>query len=156
MPRRRGDPQPSEPCAVLLASLGKPFSGASLQRAAELADGGRVGVVTIARIYGSSFGLPNPGLMPTKKERQEQLDIVAGAVAKLEGFDLPVDGQVAATRKAEKTIARIAGLRRARHVVMDATTATGWRRLIEGDPAKDVRRRLGEGVSVEAVDPPDR
>lgn len=151
MPRRRGDPQPTAPCAVLLASIGTPFSSAAVARAAAVSEGGPVAVLSIARIYGSSFGMPNPGLLPTKKERQDQLDLVARAVAALEGKGLEVDGQVAAARRAEKTIARVARLRQVRHVVMDVPTTAGWRRLVEGNPVRDVKRRLGPDVTVEGI-----
>src|SRR4029079_5894925 len=68
--RRRWDEQPQAPCDVLLASDGRhDFSSRAVARAAALAgDGGHVAVVTIAKIYGSSYGLPNPGLLPTKRE----------------------------------------------------------------------------------------
>ena len=42
--------------------------------------GGPVAVVTIARIYGSSMGLPNPGLMPTRKEMEAQKSQVEKAL----------------------------------------------------------------------------
>src|SRR5258708_13988701 len=77
--RRRWDPQPTAQAAVLLASSGEPFSRAALRRARELAGGQPVAVLSILKIYGSSFGLPNPGLMPTPPEREEQLKILKQA-----------------------------------------------------------------------------
>ena len=64
--RRRWDEQPAAPCDVLLASDGRhDFSSRAVARAAALAgDGGRVAVVTIAKIYGSAYGLPNPASSP--------------------------------------------------------------------------------------------
>ena len=57
--RRKWDKAPAEPAGVLLASPGTPFSGAAVRRACELAAGEPVAVLTILKVYGSSFGLPN-------------------------------------------------------------------------------------------------
>ena len=58
--RRRWDPPPTSPAAVLLASSGSPFSRAAVRRARELAAGQPVAVLSILKVYGSAFGLPNP------------------------------------------------------------------------------------------------
>ena len=42
---------------------------------------GLVAVVTIAKIYGSSFGLPHPGLLPTKDELAERQRWVEAAIS---------------------------------------------------------------------------
>src|SRR5256885_15116850 len=67
---RRGswDRPRAEPAGVLLASAGTPFSGAAVRRACELAAGEPVAVLTILKVYGSSFGLPDPGPLPTRPE----------------------------------------------------------------------------------------
>src|SRR5256884_6859441 len=82
--RRRFDPQPTSRAAVLLASSGEPFSRAAVKRAHELAAGQPVAVLSILKVYGSSFGLPNPGLLPTRRERDEQYTIVRRAIAAVE------------------------------------------------------------------------
>jgi hypothetical protein len=151
--RRRWDPQPTAPAAVLLASTGSPFSRAALRRAHELAVGEPVAVLTILKVYGSSFGLPNPGLMPTRREREEQLAVVSKAIKQLEGMGGTVDGQVAATRSAARTIAKVARTRQVRYVVMDTPTTTGVRRIIEGELTGIVRRRLQNGTTLELVSP---
>ena len=151
--RRRFDPQPTAPAAVLLASSGSPFSRAALRRAHELAVGEPVAVLTILKVYGSSFGLPNPGLMPTRRERDEQLAIVSRAIKELERLGGSVDGQVAATRSAARTIAKVARARKVRYVVMDSPTATGVRKIIEGELTGIVRRRLPGETSLELVSP---
>ena len=69
-------------------------------------------VVTIARIYGSSMGLPNPGLMPTRKEMEAQKSQVETALARIEKGGSEAWGQVAASRKPVKTIAQAAKARR--------------------------------------------
>src|SRR5215831_17875319 len=96
--RRRFDPQPTSPAAVLLASSGSPFSKAAVRRARELA-----AVLSILKVYGSQFGLPNPGLLPTRRERDEQLAVVSRAIKELEQRGCTADGQVAATRSAGRT-----------------------------------------------------
>src|SRR6266576_6912437 len=106
--RRRFDPQPTSPAAVLLASSGEPFSRAAVKRAHELAGGQPVAVLSILKVYGSTFGLPNPGLLPTRREREEQLKIVNQAITLLERGGCTVDGQIAATRSAGRMIAKVA------------------------------------------------
>jgi nucleotide-binding universal stress UspA family protein len=145
------DPQPTARAGVLLASSGSPFSRAAVRRARELAAGEPVAVLSILRVYGSTFGLPNPGLMPTRREREEQLKIVGQAIDELERRGCTVDGQIAATRSAGRMIAKVAQARQARYVVMDSHPATGVRKVIEGEVANIVRRRLGDGTTLELV-----
>jgi hypothetical protein len=151
--RRKGrfDPQPTQPASVLLASYGGPFSKAAVAEAVRLSEGGPVAVVIIARVYGSAFGLPNPGLLPTRKEMEEQRAKVQKAVTAVERKKLECWGQVAASRRPAKTIGRVAKARGVRHVVLCTATPPGWRRVVEGDPVKEVRRRVGPGVAVTQV-----
>jgi nucleotide-binding universal stress UspA family protein len=149
--RRRWDPQPTAAAGVLLASSGAPFSRAAVRRAYELAAGQPVAVLSILRVYGSTFGLPNPGLMPTRREREEQLEIVRRAIADLERRGCTADGQIAATRSAGRMIAKVARTRQVRYVVMDAHPATGVRRLIEGSVPSIVRHRLGDRAALELI-----
>ena len=151
--RRKWDKAPAEPAGVLLASPGTPFSGAAVRRACELAAGEPVAVLTILKVYGSSFGLPNPGLLPTRREREEQYTIVRRAIAAVERRGGTADGQIAATRSAGRTIAKVARRRRVRHVVMDDSAPTGVRRVTEGTVTATVRRRLGDGATLELVGP---
>lgn len=130
------------PCRVLLASTGTPFSSAAIDRAADLAEGGRIGVISIARLHGYAFGLPNPGLMPTKKERAAQLAIVEAAIDRLAARGIEADGEVAITRSEVKVIANTARRRAVETVVMDANPVTTWRRLLEGDTVAGVGRRV--------------
>ena len=154
--RRRWDEQPSAPCDVLLASDGRQdFSSRAVARAAALAgEGGHVAVVTIAKIYGTQFGLPNPLLLPSKQEMTERRDWVRTAIGFLERRGVQADGQIAATRKPTKKLTKIARLRDARVVVIDETPATGWRRFVEGDVGAELRRKLRrDGIDVEVVPP---
>jgi hypothetical protein len=149
--RRHFDPQPTAEAAVLLASPGTPFSRAAVRRARELAGGQPVAVLSILKIYGSTFGLPNPGLLPTRREREEQLKIVNQAIAQLERGGCTVDGQIAATRSAGRMIAKVARTRHVRYVVMDKRPATGMRKIIEGELTSIVRRRLRDKATLELV-----
>jgi hypothetical protein len=149
--RRRFDPQPTTEAAVLLASPGAPFSRAAVRRARELAAGQPVAVLSILKVYGSTFGLPNPGLLPTRRERDEQLKIVNQAISQLERGGCTVDGQIAATRSAGRMIAKVARTRNVRYVVMDTRPATGVRRVIEGELTNIVRRRLRDKATLELV-----
>ena len=151
--RRGWDKAPAEPAGVLLASVGTTFSGAAVRRACELAAGQPVAVLTILKVYGSSFGLPNPGLLPTRREREEQYTIVRRAIAAVERRGGTADGQIAATRSAGRTIATVARRRRVRYVVMDDSTPRGVRRVTEGAVTATVRRRLGDGATLELVGP---
>jgi hypothetical protein len=147
--RKRLDPQPVEPRAVLLATDGRrPLSREAIQRAAALAPPEGVAVLAIAKIYGTQFGLPHPGLMPTKAEVDLRRGWIADAVAMLEQMGVHADGQLAATRKPIRLITRVARVRSVRHVVVDAGTARGVRRMIEGETGDDVRRRLRGSAEV--------
>jgi nucleotide-binding universal stress UspA family protein len=110
-----------------------------------------VAVLSILKVYGSSFGLPNPGLMPTRREREEQFAIVQRAIKELERLGGTVDGQIAATRSAARMIAKVASARDVNWVVMDSPNATGVRKIIEGELTGIVRRRLKEGTTLEVV-----
>lgn len=149
--RRRWDPQPTTPAAVLLATEGTAFSREAIGRARELADGEPIAVLAILKVYGSSFGLPNPGLLPTRREREEQIANVRKAISELEKRGCRADGQVAATRSAGRVIAKVARTRRVHHVVMDDRAEPGLPRVVRGSVTGTVRRRLGERAALEVV-----
>jgi hypothetical protein len=136
------DRQPTQSSAVLIATVGVPIPPTVLRRAMELGGGRPVAVISIARIYGSSMGLPNPGLLPTKKEMDEQRALVAAAIDRLEQSGIEAWGQVAATRRYAKAIAHAAQARGVGRVLVVTAKAPRWRLFVEGDTAKDVRRRV--------------
>ena len=156
---RRWDAQPTNPASVLLASDGRrPISPGAVARAAALAADSPypVAVVAVAKMYGSSFGIPNPGLMPTKAELAERTGWVDSAIDDLASRGVRADGQVATTRRAVKLLANIARLRGVSTVVIDGTTATGLRRIIEGDVGAEIRRQLrraGHAAAIEIIPP---
>ena len=151
--RRKFDKQPTQTAAVLIASNGEKIPGAAIRQALRISAGEPVAVVTIARIYGSSLGLPNPGLMPTRKEMDEQKEIVQRAVAGIEKGGPEAWGQIAASRRPSKTIAQAAAARGVQHVLVIRPEKAGWRLFVEGDVAKEVAKKLGPGVTVEGVAP---
>ena len=99
---------------VLLASEGRQIPEAAVARVLELArrSDASVYVLSIARVHGVAFGLPNPGLLPTKREWDEQRDMVRKIVKRLRRKGIEADGRVVGTRKATKSIcdeAKISG-----------------------------------------------
>ena len=151
--RRRFDPQPTTPAVVLLASAGAPFSKSAIRRARELAAGEPIAVLTILTVYGSSFGLPNPGLMPTRRERDEQFANVQRAIRQLERQGCSADGQVAATRSSGRMISKVARARQVRYVVMDERAEGGVRGFAGRAVTSTVRRRLAKRAVLELVAP---
>jgi nucleotide-binding universal stress UspA family protein len=122
--------------------------------AAARAAGGTVAVVLPLRIHGYSFGMPNPGLMPTARERSAAEDAMAVTVARLRRVGVDVDGQIVVTRHAHRAIPRIVRRRGATRVLLEASTAGRLRRLLEGDLIRQLRRRLDPSVTVESVPHP--
>ncbi len=109
-------------CArILLASEGRPFTDAALARVIELAAAGaEVRVFSVARVHGVAFGMPNPGLLPTKQEWAEQRELVATAVKRLHRKGLDADGHVVGTRNAAKQIVQEARRLDSQAIVMVA------------------------------------
>jgi nucleotide-binding universal stress UspA family protein len=105
----RGEPKPAqgEPFQrILLASEGRPIPDAAIARVVALARpaGASVHVFSIARVHGVGFGMPNPGLLPTKAEWKDQRENIASAVKRLRRKGIEADGQVLGTRKTTKRI----------------------------------------------------
>jgi hypothetical protein len=149
--RKKWDRPPTAAAGVLLASSGAPFSSAAIRRACQLAAGEPVAVLSILKVYGSTFGLPNPGLLPNRRERDEQYAIVQRAITAVERRGGMADGQITATRSAGRTIAKAARRRNVRYVVMDDRDTGGLSRLTEGAVTATVRRRLGGRAELELV-----
>ncbi len=107
---------------ILLASEGRAIPEAAIERVAELAapSGANVRVFSIARVHGTSFGIPAPGLLPNKQEWEEQRSIVGKAIKRLKRRGLEADGHVLGTRKATKKILAEAASEGAEAIVMAA------------------------------------
>ena len=104
---RPGAPDLPDPASVsvrrvLLASEGRAIPRRAVDYAARF--GVPVHVFSVARVWGTSLGLPNPGLLPTRKEWYEQRKLVTAAVKTLRKRGIEADGHVLGTRKATKRI----------------------------------------------------
>jgi nucleotide-binding universal stress UspA family protein len=108
--------------AVLLASEEREIPMAAVDLAARIAERSNapVHVFTIARVWGTSFGFPNPGLLPTKGEWDKQRKVVDKAVARLRRKGIDADGRVIGTRAGAKRILREAHRLRCDAIVMGA------------------------------------
>lgn len=117
---------------ILLASEGRPISRNAVAMAARLATDKAAGVhvLTVARVWGSAFGLPHPGLMPTALELQCQRDIVAAAIDELERQRIDCTGEVLRSRDAAKAILAKLRQRTYSEIVMGADPEPHW--LIRG------------------------
>jgi nucleotide-binding universal stress UspA family protein len=106
---------------ILLASEGREIPRAATDRVIELAArGGQVHVFSVARVHGTAFGMPTPGLLPTKREWAEQRDFVGKAIKRLERKGLTADGHVLGTRNATKKIVQEALKHDCQAIVMAA------------------------------------
>jgi hypothetical protein len=150
--RRRGGVPADTPRGVVLVLRQDAAPGRqALAAARAAADDAGVVVVVPLRIHGSSLGLPNPGLLPTARERQTAERIITGAVRGLQRAGVSVDGEIVMTRRPGKVIARIARQRGASTVLVDQKQRSRLRALVEGDLVRELRRRAGAAVTVEAL-----
>jgi hypothetical protein len=152
--RQRGAldaPKPA-PAAVLLASPGLEFSDEAIAAAVTAASGGAIRVLSTAKIFGTALGIQHPGLLPSKREVKLQEDIVADAVEKIKSAGGKAKGEIVATRDVGKTFVRAAQRYSVRSVVLVPTRGNRLRRLLEGNPASTLRRRLGEDVEVRELE----
>ncbi len=114
--------------SILLASEGRKIPPAAVAFAARLAQNAaaEIHVLSIARIWGSSLGLPHPGLMPNSREWKAQHDLVAQALAQFKPLGIEATGQVLSTRNAAKRILSEARRRGADAIVMAADGPRHW------------------------------
>jgi nucleotide-binding universal stress UspA family protein len=96
------DPATAGVRRVLLASEGRAIPKRAVEYAARFR--APVHVFSVARVWGTSLGLPNPGLLPSKREWDEQRKLVTTAVKALRRRGIEADGHVLGTRKATKRI----------------------------------------------------
>lgn len=142
----------------MLASTGVAFSDNAIRAAAEgarITGNYPVAVVSVARLHGYALGLPNPGLLPTRAEKQEQERIVEAAIHRLQRWAVPADGQVVITRNPGKSIARIARRRSAQTVIVQQARTSRLRRVVEGDVGSSLRRRV-RPATVRIISGPDQ
>jgi nucleotide-binding universal stress UspA family protein len=112
---------------VLLASEGRPIPVAAADLAADIArrSNAPAHVFSVARIWGTSFGFPNPGLMPSKQEWEEQRRVVDSAISRLERRGVDARGRVLSTRAAAKRIVQEAARLGCGAIVMGADPEKG-------------------------------
>ncbi len=139
------DPDTLDVQAVLLASEDRDISEPAMRLAARIAErcDARVHVMVIARIWGTSFGFPNPGLMPNKREWEEQRKKAELAVRALKSWGLEADAHVIGTRNAAKKIVEEAQVHRCGAIVMTADEPRGRLvgNMIWSQEPQRVRRR---------------
>jgi nucleotide-binding universal stress UspA family protein len=116
------------PASILLASEGSRVPLEAVEFAANLSrkSNAPVHVFMIARIWGSSFGVPHPGLMPTKREWRAQRDLVAETVGQLKNRGVEATGAVVSSRSAAGRILAEARRRRFDAIVMAAPPPLHW------------------------------
>jgi hypothetical protein len=100
-----------------------------------------VHVMSIARIWGTGLGIQHPGLFPTKREWQAQLEIVGDAVRQVKHTGLDARGGVIASRNASKVIAREAGRLGCSAIVMGWRPLPWWMTYLLQDDVWWVQRR---------------
>ncbi|HEY2260574.1 MAG TPA: universal stress protein [Solirubrobacteraceae bacterium] len=107
---------------ILLASEGREIPAEAIERVSQLAarSGATVRVFTVARVHGVAFGMPTPGLLPTKREWAQQRDIVDTAIKRLKRKGIEADGHVLGTRNAAKKIVQEAQKENCQAIVMPA------------------------------------
>jgi hypothetical protein len=110
--------------------------------AADLAAGGEVAVLIVARLHGYAFGMPNPGLLPTRKEKQTVQANLEKAIGELGRRGVETSGEIAITRNPANVFSRAALAQGVAMVVMDPQPGSRLRRFVEGDLAAILRRRL--------------
>jgi nucleotide-binding universal stress UspA family protein len=119
---------PLEVSNVLVASEGRRFSQEVIDLAVRLVhgQGGRAQVLTVARLWGTSFGLPNPGLRPSRREMAEQEENIIWAIARLESAGVEADGHIVTTRNPCRSILSEARRKQCDAIVMGADPRRNW------------------------------
>jgi nucleotide-binding universal stress UspA family protein len=111
----------------MVASEGRPFAHAVLVRAMELARPlhADLFVMTVARVWGTSLGFPNPGLQPTRQEWDHQRLNARRAVETFEKAGFEARALVLATRRPRKRFLQEARARGVDAIVMGADDDRG-------------------------------
>jgi nucleotide-binding universal stress UspA family protein len=151
IPRQRSgatpDPDSLIVRAVLLASEEREIPRAAVDLAARIAQRSNapVHVFSIARVWGTSFGFPNPGLLQNKKEWDRQHEVVRKAVARLRRKGIEADARVIGTRAAAKRIVQEARRLNCDAIVMGADPPKNMlvRDLIWAQEPQRVKARAG-------------
>ena len=157
-PRRR----PASTRHVMLASTGSPIDASVIDRTVQVvAELGadrpvEVIVLSVARIWGTSLGLPNPGLYPNKHEWAEVRALTEEAAAELRNRGVRAKTKAVASRHAGKAVARWAEFYRCSAIVVGAPEMKAWDRWLHGDEPRTVGRRTRIPVRVVQLPPEPR
>jgi nucleotide-binding universal stress UspA family protein len=113
---------------LLIASEGRRIGDAVIDRAVDMlrVHGGRATVLTVARLWGTSFGLPNPGLRPSKREMDVQKEIMISALDRLHAAGLEAEGHIVTTRNPLKSIRNQVVNCQCDAIVMGADPRRSW------------------------------
>jgi hypothetical protein len=156
--RRRGGTKvpsrhiPDPPSRILVATPALALGDEVFARVRELAaPDATVLVLAVAKVFGTSLGIPHPGLQPTKREWEDLRAIADGAAARFraEGFETKV--ALSRSRNAPKMIARWAEARRIHAIIVPDPERPRVRRMIEGDVAKEIGRKTVAPVHAVSV-----
>lgn len=148
---RRGDPAPVEPATVVLVPVAGVPLPSTIRRAVAEAGGGTVAVVALLQIHGSAWGFPNPGLLPTAREKDDARRTVEETIRAVERHGGHADGQITATRRGARVVTSAARRRRASVVLVERPRSGRVRAVLEGDLGAEVRRRLRPRAGTEPV-----
>lgn len=146
-PRRISDP----PRRVLLVAVVNAPEPELVEKTLELASPkhAKITVLGVAKIYGTSLGLPHPGLQPNRIEWQVLRDGVEEAANELRAHGFEVRVGLTRARNIPKMVAKWVQARNFHAVVVSAPGKPRWRAIVEGDLAREITRRCG--VPVHAV-----
>ncbi len=127
--RRAPKADPSGPLRhVLIASEGRRFSDEVIDLAVDMlrVHGGRATVLSVARLWGTSFGLPNPGLKPSKREMDIQKEIMISALDRLHAAGIEAEGHIVTTRNPLKSIRNQVNKCHCDAIIMGADPRRSW------------------------------
>src|SRR5262245_13187886 len=139
---------PHPPERILLVTVATPPDPEVIQCAIELAgpERAKITVLGVAKIYGTSLGLPHPGLQPNRVEWQILRDGVEEAADQLRAHGFEVRVGLTRARNAPKMVAKWVTARNFHAVVVSAPDKPRWRALVEGDLAREIERRCAARV----------
>lgn len=147
---------PDPPRRILLVSPSLPLPREAIEKVVALAtpEHAKITVLGIAKIYGTSLGLPHPGLQPTHTEWELQRQIVHEAADELRrrGFDVRVG--LSRSRNIPKMIAKWTVAKHFHAIVVPDPARPKWRRAIEGDIVNEIGRRCAVPVHTIVVESP--
>jgi K+-sensing histidine kinase KdpD len=148
-------PPPDPPRRVLVVSPACPLASEVLDKAVEVAtpEHARITVLGIARVFGTSLGLPHPGLQPTTAEWEEERTNANEAAEELQRRGFEVRVALTRSRNFPKMIARWANAKNFHAIVVPDPERPRWRRALEGDLTREIGRRSNARVHAVPVPP---